>query len=129
MKNSFLLHIITIFSCFINLLANAQEKSATNSKPNIIVIYTDDLGYGDLSFFNKESKIKTPNLDRLAKDGVAFTDAHASSSVCTPSRYGLLTGEYSWKGRLKAAVLMGFSPTLIPEGKPTVASMLKGGGV
>ena len=66
-----------------------------SSKPNIILIYTDDQGYGDFSLLNKESKFKTPNLDRLAKEGMVFTDGHSSDTVCTPSRYGLLTGRYS----------------------------------
>jgi len=103
-------------------------KAQNTHKPNIVLIFTDDLGYGDLSCFNQKSKITTKNLDKLTKAGVAFTDAHACSSVSTPSRYGLLTGEYSWKSRLKRGVLGGYSKTLIREGQPTMASMLRSEG-
>ena len=109
------------------LFTNGYSKTQ-HQTPNIIIVFTDDLGYGDLFCYNNESKIQTPNLDKLAKHGVMFTDAHASSSVSTPSRYGLLTGEYSWKTRLKSGVLGGFSKTLIRVGQPTIASMLKSRG-
>jgi len=109
----------------VSLLAHNESK---NDEPNVIIVFTDDLGYGDLSCYNNESKIITPNLDNLAKKGVVFTNAHSSSSVCTPSRYGLLTGEYSWKSRLKSGVLAGYSKTLIKENQPTIASMLKSKG-
>lgn len=99
-----------------------------NKKPNIIMVFTDDLGYGDISYFSPESKIRTQNLDKLAKNGITFTDAHSVSSVSTPSRYGLMTGEYSWKSRLKAGVLAGYSQTLIRKEQPTMASMLKSSG-
>jgi len=65
--------------------------------PNIIIIYADDLGYGDISCQNPDSKIQTPNIDQLARDGMRFTDAHSTSAVCTPSRYALLTGRYPWR--------------------------------
>ncbi len=82
-------------------------------KPNIILILADDMGYGDLSCLNSESKIHTPCMDKLAAAGVMFTDAHASSSVCTPSRYGILTGRYAWRGRLQYGVLGPHEPPLI----------------
>ena len=69
----------------------------TNSKPNIVYILADDMGYGDLSCLNAGSKIQTPHLDHLAAEGMMFRDAHASSAVCTPSRYSLLTGRYKWR--------------------------------
>lgn len=103
----------------LSLTATAAEK------PNIIFILADDLGYGDLSCLNKQSKIKTPHLDRFASQGVIFTDAHSASAVCTPTRYGILTGRYPWRTRLKSGVLGGFSPHLIPPDRLTVASMLK----
>lgn len=93
--------------------------------PNIIYILADDMGYGDVSILNKDSKIKTPNLDQLAQEGIQFTDAHTTSSVCTPTRYGILTGRYSWRSRLKSGVLTGKSNALIPPNRTTVASMLK----
>src|SRR5205809_223940 len=75
------------------------------AKPNIVFILADDLGYGDVGCYNKDSKIPTPNLDRLASEGMRFTDAHAPTSVCTPTRYAILTGRYSWRTRLQSGVL------------------------
>jgi arylsulfatase A len=94
-------------------------------RPNIIVILADDLGYGDVSAYNPGSKIPTPNLDRLAKEGMRFTDGHTSSGVCTPTRYSLLTGRYHWRTKLQSGVLGGFSLPLISEGRVTLASFLK----
>jgi len=71
------------------------------AKPNVVYILADDLGWGDLSCFNKESKIHTPHLDKIAAAGMRFTDAHSGSAVCTPTRYGIVTGRYSWRSRLK----------------------------
>ncbi|MDH4203874.1 MAG: arylsulfatase [Phycisphaerae bacterium] len=95
------------------------------SRPNIVYILADDLGYGDVSCLNKNSKIHTPNLDQLGKEGIIFTDAHSGSAVCTPTRYGILTGRYCWRSRLKKGVLNGYSNHLIEDGRLTVASMLK----
>lgn len=100
----------------------AAEKAA---RPNIVVILCDDLGYGDVKCLNPEGKIATPNMDRLAAAGMIFTDAHSSSAVCTPTRYGLLTGRYNWRSRLQTHVQGGCSPRLIEPGRMTVASMLK----
>ncbi|GAL81086.1 arylsulfatase [Algibacter lectus] len=94
-------------------------------KPNIIYILADDLGYGDLECFNPDGKIPTPNLNNMASNGVMFTDAHTSSAVCTPTRYGILTGRYNWRSRLKSGVLGGYSKSLIKEDRVTVATMLK----
>ncbi|MBD3276648.1 MAG: sulfatase-like hydrolase/transferase, partial [Candidatus Marinimicrobia bacterium] len=80
--------------------------------PNIIFILADDLGYGDLSSQNNHSKIPTPRMDELASQGMRFTDAHSNSAVCTPTRYGVLTGRYSWRTRLKSGVLWGYSRPL-----------------
>lgn len=96
--------------------------------PNIVFILTDDLGYGDIACQNPESKIPTPNIDRLASQGVRFTDAHSPSAVCTPTRYGVVTGRYSWRSRLKKGVLEGYSRDLIEPGRATVASILKSRG-
>jgi len=95
------------------------------SNPNIIFILADDMGYGDPRCNNAESKVPTPVMDRLALEGVRFTDAHAGSSVCTPTRYGVLTGRYCWRSSLKKGVLGGFSPRLIEPGRMTVASLLR----
>lgn len=93
--------------------------------PNIVYILADDLGYGDLSCLNEKSKIPTPNIDRLANEGMYFTDAHSPSAVCTPTRYGILTGRYCWRTRLKKGVLYGYSPHLVDTGRMTVASLLR----
>jgi arylsulfatase A-like enzyme len=93
--------------------------------PNLIYILADDMGYGDLSCLNPDSRIRTQHLDRLAADGMSFTDAHATSAVCTPSRYSILTGRYNWRSNLKAGVNWGYSPRLVEAGRTTVASYLK----
>lgn len=97
-------------------------------KPNIVFILADDLGYGDVSCLNENGKIATPNMDRIAKSGVIFTDAHSGSAVCTPTRYGILTGRYSWRSTIKQGVLNGYSPALIPSERTTMASMLNSRG-
>jgi arylsulfatase A-like enzyme len=112
--------LLFTFSC--------AEVDKTPEKPNIIYVLADDMGYGDVSGLNPRSKISTPHLDRMAAEGMIFTDAHTSSSVCTPTRYGILTGRYSWRSRLKSSVLTGKSKALIPTTRTTVASMLKGNG-
>ena len=96
------------------------------AKPNIVYILCDDLGYGDVHCLGGErSKIATPNFDRLAARGMIFTEAHSSCAVCTPSRYGILTGRYNWRSRLQSGVLGGFSPPLIDAGRLTVPALLK----
>ncbi|MDD2765402.1 MAG: arylsulfatase [Opitutaceae bacterium] len=98
---------------------------AQTQRPNIVVILADDLGYGDVRSYNPQSKIPTPNLDKLAQEGLRFTDAHAPAAVCTPTRYALLTGRYPWRSRLKSGVLMPFEPPLIEAGRLTLPAMLK----
>ncbi len=112
--------LFTIFST--NLLAKKR------SLPNIVYILADDMGYGDVEALNKNCKIPTPHLNKLAQNGMIFTDAHSSSAVCTPTRYGVLTGRYNWRSRLKSGVLAGYSPALIDENRITVASFLKDQG-
>ncbi len=97
-------------------------------KPNIVYILADDMGYGDVSCLNADSKIHTPNLDRLGREGMIFRDAHSSSAVCTPSRYSILTGRYNWRSRLKKGVTYGYDHPVIEEGRETVASFLGGHG-
>ncbi|WP_207902856.1 sulfatase-like hydrolase/transferase [Mariniflexile fucanivorans] len=101
---------------------------AQKTKPNIVIIYTDDQGYGDVSALNPEAKFKTPNMDRLANEGLIFTDGHSSDAVCTPSRYSLLTGRYSWRTTLKENVLHADGPCLIEKNRMTIASLLKENG-
>jgi len=98
------------------------------NKPNVVLIFADDLGYGDVSCFNENSKIRTRNIDRLAKEGMRFEDSHATSALCTPSRYGLLTGRYNWRSRLKQFVLPGDSEALIEKDRDTIAHMFKENG-
>ena len=93
--------------------------------PNIVFILADDLGYGDISFLNPDSGIRTPNIDRIAQSGVAFTDAHSGSAVSTPTRYGILTGRYSWRSELKSGVLDGYSGALISPERKTLPQMLR----
>jgi arylsulfatase A len=88
------------------LLLLCASLACAAEKPNIIFIMTDDQGYGDASCYNPESKIPTPGIDRIAKEGIRFTDAHSGSAVCTPTRYGLLTGRYSWRSRLQSGVMV-----------------------
>ena len=111
----------------IAILLLSFSVGAKNHKrqPNIIFILTDDLGYGDVSYLNPQSKIQTPAIDRLASQGVSFTDAHSSSSVCTPSRYSVLTGRYAWRTEMKHGVLTPYEPALIEKDRETVASLLK----
>jgi len=103
---------------------NALPKGSS-SPPNIVYILADDLGYGDLGCLNPESKTPTPNLDRLAAEGIRFTDAHSPAAVCTPTRYGILTGRYCWRTRLKNSVLWPWEPPLIEAGRLTVPQMLQ----
>ncbi|MDA8744790.1 sulfatase-like hydrolase/transferase, partial [Rubripirellula amarantea] len=96
--------------------------------PNVVVIYTDDQGYGDISATNPRSRFQTPNLDRLAAEGMVFTDGHSSDTVCTPSRYSLLTGRYSWRTTLKRGVLGSDGDCLIAKDRMTVASLFQYNG-
>jgi len=101
---------------------------AEKPQPNIVIIFADDMGYGDIEAYNPDSKIATPNLNQMAARGMAFTDAHTSSAVCTPSRYSILTGRYAWRTHLKRGVLRGHSAALIEPDRTTIASMLQSQG-
>ncbi len=102
----------------------AADKKSVADSPNIVIVLADDLGFGDPGCYNHESKIPTPHIDRLASEGLRFTDAHTPSSVCTPTRYGLLTGRYCWRTSLKRSVLWPWDPPLIEKGRLTLATML-----
>ena len=110
------------------VLTSCSEEENQNDVPNIIVILADDLGVGDVGIYNISSTIPTPNINSLAKNGARFEDAHTNAAVCTPTRYGLLTGRYTWRSRLKSGVLNGFSIHLIESNRLTLASMLKAKG-
>jgi arylsulfatase A len=107
------------------LLITQTVIAQKQARPNIVFIFADDLGYGDVKCLNPDGKIATPHIDKLAAQGMTFTDAHTSSSVCTPSRYSLLTGRYAWRTHLQTYVLHGFSPPLIDSNRATVATFLK----
>ena len=111
--------LTVLFSC------NLNNEPATRAQPNIVYILADDLGYGDVSALNPDSKIETPHIDQLASEGMVFRDAHSNSSVCTPTRYGILTGQYAWRSRMKKGVLLGYSPSLIEENTATVSKYLQ----
>ncbi len=104
---------------------SALAAEAKGPPPNVVFILADDMGYGDLACQNPGSKIPTPHLDRLAAEGIRFTDAHAPTSVCTPTRYGILTGRYCWRSRLKSSVLWPWASPLIEEGRLTVPGLLR----
>ncbi len=101
---------------------------ADNQKPNIVIIFADDLGYGDVRCYNKQSKVATPNLDNLARQGMRFTDAHSPSTVCTPSRYSLLTGRMAFRNGMRGVFTGAGGPCLIEEGRLTIAEMLRRAG-
>src|SRR5438477_1408140 len=96
------------------------------ASPNIVIILADDLGYGDVGCYGA-TKVKTPNLDRLAAQGLRFTDAHATSGTCTPSRYSLLTGEYAWRKK-GTGILPGDAALIIDPKRPTLPSILQKAG-
>ena len=110
------------------VLSGCAQQPQEQKKPNIVFIFADDMGYGDVSALNENSKIQTTNIDRIASEGVTFTDAHSSSSVSTPSRYSLLTGRYNWRSDLKSGVLMGYNKALISPDRRTIASVLRDQG-
>ncbi len=120
------------FTAAATLLAACSPPDSSNApspeQPNILLILADDLGYGDLGAYNRDSRIPTPNLDRLASEGMRLTDAHSPSSVCTPTRYALLTGRYAWRSPLKSGVLHGRSTALIEPGRLTLPSFLQSNG-
>jgi len=119
--------IVSILLLTAVVLARAAEEKPLRN-PNIIYILCDDLGYGDVQCLNPQGKIATPHVDALAKTGMIFTDAHSGSAVCTPTRYGIMTGRYAWRTKLQRGVLGGLSPSLIAPDRMTVADLLKKSG-
>ncbi|MEN7551189.1 arylsulfatase [Rapidithrix thailandica] len=116
-----------VFSCQL-LACKSSQKEEKKRPPNIVYILADDMGYGDVAALNHRAKIPTPHLDKLVEQGRSFTDAHTNSAVCTPTRYGVLTGRYCFRSRLKSGVLVGHEPALIEKGRMTVGSLLKQAG-
>ena len=103
----------------------SKHEPTLDRLPNIVIILADDLGYGDVQAYNHSSQISTPNINRLSREGMRFTNAHTNSSVCTPTRYGLMTGRYAWRSSLKQGVLSGYSSHLIEDSTMTIASLLQ----
>ena len=109
-------------------LAATSADSADSGKPNVVIILADDLGIGDVSSFNENSAWETPNIDKLAARGRSFTDAHTSAALCTPTRYGILTGRYSWRTTLKKSGYDGYSNPLIDNDRFTIAELFRDHG-
>ena len=123
-----LLGTLSVLALF--FLTDAVQKDET-LRPNIVFIMADDLGYGEISALNvnpDKGKIVTPHVDRLVAEGMTFSDAHTGSAVCTPTRYGLLTGRYAWRTRLQRDVVQGHDDCLIDKETLTIAEMLRENG-
>jgi len=128
MSNKFVKTVQLFSGCIGMLICSLSVSAAVSVKPNIVIIVTDDLGYGDLSCYGA-TKIQTPNVDRLAAEGLRFTQAYAPASTCTPSRYSLLTGNYAWRQKTKqTTILDGDAPLAIEPGSLTLPEMLRRAG-
>ena len=110
---------------FLIAVAGVNGAVAANERPNIVVILADDFGVGDIQAHYPDNKIATPHLDRLVRQGVSITDAHSPSAVCSPTRYGLLTGRYSWRTRLQEWGIAAYEPPLITKYRSTLPGILK----
>ncbi|MBT4665785.1 MAG: sulfatase-like hydrolase/transferase, partial [Opitutae bacterium] len=106
-------------------LSIQAKEPRKNVMPNIVLILADDMGKDSVSAFNGKLGFKTPRMDQLVAQGMTFTEAHSGSALCTPTRYGLLTGRYAWRSRLKRGVVMEWEVPLIEEGRLTLAGTLK----
>ncbi|MDX1700701.1 MAG: arylsulfatase [Melioribacteraceae bacterium] len=124
-KSAILLFAISLllYDCESEILLENESQ-----KPNVILIYADDLGYGDVTSYNPESKIKTPNIDKLANEGMRFTDAHSPASFCTPSRYSILTGKYCWRARSTSELQGGYGNPIIQEDEMTLGNLFRKNG-
>ncbi|WP_340170939.1 sulfatase-like hydrolase/transferase, partial [Lacinutrix sp.] len=121
MQSSIKLYLIIIVSIFSNSITFAQSK-----KPNVIVFIADDFGFGSTNVYGaSQALIKTPNINKLAKEGVKFTNAYTTGSVCTPTRYALMTGQYSWRTRLKKGVVNMNDPALIDVNRKTLPKYMQ----
>jgi arylsulfatase A-like enzyme len=120
-------HRLLLVLCLVAASSRTAMANEPSSPPNIVFILGDDIGYGDFGCYGA-TKIKTPHVDRLAREGVRVTDAHSPSAMCTPTRYAFMTGRYAWRQPAGASVLSGIAPLCIAPGSPTVASILKQAG-
>ena len=110
---------------FSTLIFICTISTAADKKPNIVLILSDDFGVGDIQAHYPDNKIATPNLDKLVSQGMSFTDAHSPSAVCSPTRYGLMTGRYAWRTRLQEWVIAVYEPPLIAKDRPTLPGLLQ----
>ena len=110
---------------FLLLTLSCCALSAEPTQPHIVFILADDLGYGDVACYNPESKIPTPNIDRLAREGILFTDAHSPSTVCTPTRYSVLTGRMAFRTGMRGVFTGAGGPCMIEEPRLTIGGMLQ----
>jgi arylsulfatase A len=118
--------LFVLAALFQLIAVSFNASGAEAERPNIVILYADDMGYGDLACQNPDSKIPTPNLDRLAAEGTRFTDAHSSSGVCTPSRYAMLMGRYHW--RKFHGIVNSFDPPVLDKERTTLAELLRAQG-
>ena len=123
MKRFQLFAIVAVLAAF---TASPLIAQAAPRKPNIVIIYCDDLGYGDVSCYGA-TRVQTPHIDKLAKNGLRFTDGHCPAATCTPSRYAMLTGEYAFREK-GTGIARGDAPAIIKPGRVTLASTLKQAG-
>ena len=123
-----ILYLTVYLGAFLITTTSLKAQDQVLNKPNVIIIFADDMGYGDVSSLNPDARTYTPHIDKLAQSGVVFTNAHASASVCTPSRYGLLTGRYAWRSESGAGVVSGFGEPVIEQGRETLATVFKKAG-
>jgi len=116
MNSSSLINYAVFALASSSLLPSCREVAKNDfPNPNIVFILADDMGYGDPGCYNKESKIPTPNIDKLASEGIRFPNAHSPDALCSPTRYGILTGRYCWRTRLKEGVLLGYDEAPLIE--------------
>ena len=108
--------------------ASNRATNGTRARPNIVLVLADDTGYGDPPCYNRESLIPMPHVDRLASEGIRFTDAHSPSALCTPTRYGILTGRYYWRTPKKHALVMPYEPPVIEPERLTLPKLLGSAG-
>lgn len=114
-----------IWALFALLLSACSSGNRPDERPNVVFIMADDMGWGDVTAYNPESLIPTPNLDRLAQEGTMFMDAHAGAAVCTPTRYGLMTGRYLWRTYKGHSLAMPFDPPIIPPERMTWGDLMQ----
>ncbi|MFO7826041.1 MAG: arylsulfatase [Cyclobacterium sp.] len=128
MKNLLNVSLLICLLVYPDMVSQGQGLDAKGNPPNIVIIFADDMGYGDIKGLNPLSKIETPALDEMVAEGITFSNAHASASVCTPSRFGLLTGEYAFRTPAAARGIGGFEPPVMDKNRLSMAAFLRNAG-